>query len=545
LIGLAGILLATAVVCALHHWKTSPGRTPDTIRPGETKVVFLPTPLHSDQPQSLQELLQMPSEQLDGVDVAVMNLLCAEGLLGSENLNVQQCLDRLDAWAAHVEQQTKRNLHRFRERPQEFKGSLPYYRLGMLGTVLAEDLRIQYNPKLEARLAQGAIESKSSDAWNAFFSSSTDVFIHGLLSGNHYGTCASMPFLYTAIARRLGYPVTIAARKHHLYIRYEEGGGKHLNMEATENLGFATPTDQEYMSGPFPMTQEEIDGCGWLRPLSNKGILGVCLVNRANCLRSMKQYDEEIKTLAEAARYLPDTVLMKRVIGKNQALARNLRAADRWDELWQELETLVPPDAGPVLDPFQKRKLQVQSFMNQSTNLAEIEKLVREFRDDLRSFQNKISDDPGRFAATPAAPEAAPNQRSSLALVSDALQPKRTLLRQEQVPHEYWNGLPPDLQQRISKLTKEQDMIEELHLFAAEELRLRNVVTETNQAQRRSTVEAVQQRRRRLDQVPAAQPPVQIEIVPSPGGKRLAPISPGASNFPLTPPPEFEKNRQR
>jgi len=94
------------------------------------------------QPKTLDELLALSPEQLDKVDVALMNLLCAEGLRGSENLDVQSCLDTLDAWARHVRRETDRNFHRFAEHPEQFDKSLVYYRMGMLGTVLAQDLEI-------------------------------------------------------------------------------------------------------------------------------------------------------------------------------------------------------------------------------------------------------------------------------------------------------------------------------------------------------------------------------------------------------------------
>ena len=142
-----------------------------------------PDPVKPDtftQPKTLAELLALAPDLLEKVDIARMNLLCAEGLRGSENLNVEQCLDQLDAWTQHVERETKRNFHHFLERPGEFNNSIPYYRLGMLGTILAEDLRVRYNPEHEQRLREGALESRSVDQWNVFFSSSTDVFIHGL-----------------------------------------------------------------------------------------------------------------------------------------------------------------------------------------------------------------------------------------------------------------------------------------------------------------------------------------------------------------------------
>ena len=46
----------------------------------------------------MAELLALAPDLLEKVDIARMNLLCAEGLRGSENLNVEQCLDQLDAW---------------------------------------------------------------------------------------------------------------------------------------------------------------------------------------------------------------------------------------------------------------------------------------------------------------------------------------------------------------------------------------------------------------------------------------------------------------
>ncbi len=444
------------------------------------KQVVKPAQEPFTQPRTLAELLALNTHQLEQVDIARMNLLCAEGLRGSENLDLQQCLDRLEAWTIHVERETKRNFHHYLERPKEFNNSIPYYQMGMLGTVLAEDLRIQYNPDHERRLLAGGTESRSVEQWNVFFSSSTDVFIHGLLTGKHYGTCASMPFLYVAIGRRLGYPVTIAARKHHLYLRYEAGKGEHLNMEATENLGFSTPTDEEYRNGPFPMTQEEIDGCGWLRPLNNKEILGICLLNRANCQRSMKRYDEEIKTLGQAARYVSDTAMMKRAIAKGQELARNLHAADRWDELWQEVETLRLPTGGPMFEHFRNRKLQVQLSMNQSTNLMEIERSVTNLKSALSRYRSEISDDLTKTteAFSPRPPPA--NQQAFLALLEDGPHARRIGIPQERVPHEYWNGIPPELQQRLRKLTTERDIIEEMHTFAAEEIGLRNQETMRN-----------------------------------------------------------------
>ena len=92
-------------------------------------------------PNNLTELLALSSTQLDQCDVARMNLLCAEGLPGAESMDVQVCLDTLDRWARHVEDETIRNYHRFIEHPKDYSNSRDVYRMMMLTTVLREDFR--------------------------------------------------------------------------------------------------------------------------------------------------------------------------------------------------------------------------------------------------------------------------------------------------------------------------------------------------------------------------------------------------------------------
>ncbi len=82
-------------------------------------LVFLPAnpaPLTQAwrQPTALSHLLAMAPQQLERVDIGTMNLLCAEGLPGAENLVIPNALTTLDQWAARVKQETDRQLYRFR-----------------------------------------------------------------------------------------------------------------------------------------------------------------------------------------------------------------------------------------------------------------------------------------------------------------------------------------------------------------------------------------------------------------------------------------------
>ena len=75
----------------------------------------------------------MSPEELAKQDLALLNLRAAEGLPGSDNLNVTEVLSTLDRWAQKVKLDTDRNLYRFLQKPDEFHHSEAYYRMLMLG----------------------------------------------------------------------------------------------------------------------------------------------------------------------------------------------------------------------------------------------------------------------------------------------------------------------------------------------------------------------------------------------------------------------------
>jgi hypothetical protein len=62
-------------------------------------------------------------------DIAETNLNLAIGLPGSETLDVEQCLARLDTWSRLVASKTDRWLPMFHRSPAKFDGSLPKFRM--------------------------------------------------------------------------------------------------------------------------------------------------------------------------------------------------------------------------------------------------------------------------------------------------------------------------------------------------------------------------------------------------------------------------------
>ena len=151
------------------------------------------------QPATLKELLALSPADLEKCDLARMNLLCAEGLPGSEDLKIDAALALLDLWTQHVKTETDRNFHHFRENPKEFNNSEGYYRALLLITVVQQDFSIHYNPN-------HITTPDAPEPDDSFFVDSKDLFIHGLVSSRAMGTCISMPVFYVVVGQRLGYP---------------------------------------------------------------------------------------------------------------------------------------------------------------------------------------------------------------------------------------------------------------------------------------------------------------------------------------------------
>lgn len=493
------------------------------------------------QPQTLAELLALPPGQLEHVDLAVLNLLCATGLRGAEHLNVQQDLDTLDAFSKHVAAETLRNFHRFARNPDEYGGSLASYRMMMLTTVLQQDFQAHYSPNRTGPQLRG--ESEPNDA---FFADSREVLLHGLLGGDRAGTCSSLPVLYVAVAQRLGYPVTLAAAKGHLYVRYEDGD-EHLNVEAT-SIGYNSYPDDHYRKWPYPTDDVEAREYGLLRPKTKAEMLGAFLIIRAQTLTSAKRFDEAADMWAEAARFLPETPTLNRLVMNSRARATSEKAADRWDELTDEVQRMRVP-AKPGYAELRDQQLRLLSFMNQNTNLAAIELAVGVFKTELdaawqsealaadsrligpngsdagsvgRKFPQLLSQPRVAITTSPEMLEAA---RAAL-----AAQPERIRIPAERVPWEYRQGqLPLELMQRLHGIREVDEIVLEIGDFHREQLqrRGREVLAHVPQPEQKINALLEQDERERRESVRRSKtgirdnarltgPPTLVEIISAP-----------------------------
>jgi hypothetical protein len=311
--GVVILALATALTFAIKlSWIT--GDVP-------RQPVVTPLVKFEPGPQSLKNLLALEPAKLASLDIALVNLLCAEGLPGAEKLNVDQCLAELDRWAERVKFETDRHLYKFRQNPGDYENSEGYYRMLMLVTVLQQDLGVHYDP---ARIR------------DIDFTHSEDLFIHGMIPSagqsmqqTNGGTCVSMPVIYTAIARRLGYPVKLVTTKAHVFCRWD--AADHLNaawrgrfnIEAT-NRGMNSFPDDYYKTWPYQISEAEIKANRHLKSFSPAEELAEFLAMRGHCLLDTGKGREAFDAYSLAVTMCPSNALLS---GFRQDALRKLNPA--------------------------------------------------------------------------------------------------------------------------------------------------------------------------------------------------------------------------
>lgn len=281
---------------------------------------------HSANPvhiPAMKELLSSP-DAIAQCDIAVMNLLCAKGLPGSECLDIRQCLRLLDQWAEHTKQETEKYLPAFYRDPSIGDNSESKYRILILAAVLVEDMKCDYNMQL---VNSGIMDNMHS---TAFFHDSRDVFIHGLLTHKRCGTCSSMPVLLTAMAQRLRYPVYLSTAKGHLIAIWDDGKGDRFNI-GYAGKGITFDSDDFYRKWPKPISDEEYRSGLYLRSFSNNEALAIFLSIRAMSCLEHRRYDEATASAQYACALRPrDTwlpgLLVSIQMQQNQVIAQQKQA---------------------------------------------------------------------------------------------------------------------------------------------------------------------------------------------------------------------------
>jgi hypothetical protein len=308
---LVGALLSTIVVFTLL--KTRQGGL------GSASVGDLP---------KIEDLVKMTDDQIADIGIARVNLACAQGL--GKATETAKFLRTLDQMAAAAWTTTTRNQHRFVENPAEYENSEIYYKVGMLVTVLGQDLGVHYNREKIQTPAE--IRSAKEDR---FFDNADDVFVSGLLGEARQGTCSSMPVLCVAVGRKLGYPLKLASAKGHLFFRWDDGKQK-MNFENTNK--FSSSSDEYYKTWPHPMTDDELKQGVFLQSLTPRQELAVFLSIRGSVLRFQGRINAAYEAFVQANKIHPHPgyQLAIRSIQSREAAATRPKVSAAEEQLQRE-----------------------------------------------------------------------------------------------------------------------------------------------------------------------------------------------------------------
>ncbi len=280
--------------------------------------------------------------------MAELNLRCAEDLPGTDSKRLAACLAKVDDWSVLVDQYTRYSYPSFRKNPHRFRGSEARFRAMALAECLQRYVGIRYN----FAFAEG--EYDASDSRN--------LFIHGILTG-FGGTCASMPVLYNAIGRRLGYPVTMGEAKEHYFCRWDDDSDEHFCFDATSRG--CTPRDEDYYRRwPKQMTpvQEQMDG--HIRPMTRREELAVFADARANCLFDNFQFVPAMEAYDLAHQIVPHkrtlnhswglAIYSVKLVAELTSLPDELKDAPIEQTIGQAADKLC----GPEVDLFRRHAVQ-------------------------------------------------------------------------------------------------------------------------------------------------------------------------------------------
>jgi hypothetical protein len=146
-----------------------------------------------------------------------------------------------------------------------------------------------------------------------------------------------MPVVYTAVARRLNYPVKLVEAKSHLFCRWE-ADKERFNFDAA-GTGISFNDDSFYRSWPKPISDVEIADGQYLRSLSAAEELGVFLAARGHNLIDNGRLHEAQVAYAVAHRlhptskdilsFLADAVAREKPpVGSARSVSRRARSSE-------------------------------------------------------------------------------------------------------------------------------------------------------------------------------------------------------------------------
>jgi len=263
---------------------------------------------------NFRQLARLDDEELGRQDILDVHLACAERLPGSEKIDVARCRRIVDELAARSTPYTERSLAKgIKVEPDDTEAKV---RIRAMLQFLWRGADIRYNLSKITDDCEWGIE---------------ESFVHGALYGDG-GTCATLPILYTAVGRRLGYPLKLVdawgPMWGHQFCRWDDPGGERFNIDAN-HTGVTFFPDAHYRD-PGLTPQKEKQGL-FLKSKTPRQELAGFMVARAHVCFDHALLRDCVDAYAWAAGLSPE----------NEFHMNMFKA--RWNDWLDEVKSREPP----------------------------------------------------------------------------------------------------------------------------------------------------------------------------------------------------------
>jgi hypothetical protein len=248
-------------------------------------------PLNGNGAMTLWQLLALPDEELEQADVVVLNLAVAKEIPSLAKLQISNYVNVVDDWTAQFRRVLPSMEVQFRQTPERWRNDIRLFRVGMLQGFLGHEIGLRY---IE--------EQKTATAVS--YTNPGDLFLNGLIDTKR-GTCGNMAALHVAMARRMGWPVSLACAKTHFLSRFDDGQVIH-NIEATSTHpgSFASDSDDYYIQ-KHKLPRKAITCGSDLRKLTAREMIGAFLSLRGRHYQDTDRMVKADQTFALARAVFP------------------------------------------------------------------------------------------------------------------------------------------------------------------------------------------------------------------------------------------------
>ena len=223
-----------------------------------------------------RQLLSLSNTELGRTDPVVLNLCVASAIPSLAGLDIPRYRGLVDGWAGEVAARVREDEPIFHRDPNAWRNDINFFRLVVLCQYIECELGVQYR-------------EDQRDAKSVRYTDPSDLFLNGVIDTRR-GTCGNMAALHLAIGWRLGWPVSLAAARAHLFLRYDDGLVRH-NVEATQAGygGMSAPTDEE-MIQRYRLPPEAVTSGSDLRAVTPRELLGIFVGLRGRHFRDCGDY---------------------------------------------------------------------------------------------------------------------------------------------------------------------------------------------------------------------------------------------------------------